>query len=184
MKIYSIASMILGFAPTTECFGMADFLVKIAREKTKIEIFEGVGLPTDTDNLPVGARASYLAELSPKANIDFLRTFNPMPKFISKLLVDEGEMKPLGHNPPKRSKNWRAIQAKLTNEIIKANSNSPDPAEGYLYFGNQNFTRRFCLCCVKSILSLQVLSLSVKTRNTLSSMHTPQNLMMKKIQSI
>ena len=152
--------MILGFAPTTECFGMADFLVKIAREKTKIEIFEGVGLPTDTDNLPVGARASYLAELSPKANIDFLRTFNPMPKFISKLLVDEGEMKPLGHNPPKRSKNWRAIQAKLTNEIIKANSNSPDPAEGYLYFGNQNFKKILPMLCQVNPFFASALTLS------------------------
>jgi hypothetical protein len=161
MKIYSIASLVLGFAPTAECFGVADFLVKIARDKTKIEIFEGVGLPNDTDNLPVGARASYLASLSPKANKDVLKTLlGDNRSFISERLLNTEEVKPLGLNPPKRSKNWESIQAKLTNEIIKPNMNSPDPTEGYLYFGNQNFKKILSMLCQVNPFFASALTLS------------------------
>lgn len=160
MKIYSIASLVLGFAPTAECFGVADFLVKMAREKTKIEILEGVGLPNDTDNLPLGAKAGYLATLSPKANKDFLKTIGSMPVFIGEQLLNTEEVKPLGPNPPKRSKNWRAIQAKLTNEIIKADMNAPDPVEGYLYFGNQNFKKILPMLCQVNPFFASALTLS------------------------
>ena len=161
MKIYSTAILVLGgFIPTAECFGVFNFLAKMAREKTKIEIFEGVGLPNDTDNLPVGAMASYLTELSPKANKDFLKTIGSMPVFIGEKLLNTGEVKPLGPNPPKRSENWRAIQAKLTNEIIKTKQNYPDPAEGYLYFGNQNFKKILPMLCQVNPFFASALTLS------------------------
>ena len=65
-----------------------DVMVQAIRKKTKIEVMEGVGLPTDTENLPVGKPITNFLQFSKKTNIDVAKTlFFPdgLKKFIDKL---------------------------------------------------------------------------------------------------
>ena len=155
MKIFSIATLALSLASTTQCFTMprlnlADFIVEAARVRTRLEILDGVGLPIDTDILPAGERFSNFFELSGKANIDVVTEVTGLTKEQSLGdLVDREvpQTKKPGMNPEKRNKHWLTLYARIINSIIKTSPNAPDPTEGYLYFGNQNFKENLALLC-------------------------------------
>ena len=57
-----------------------------------------------------------------------------------------GEEKPVDTMQP-RSKTFRQEYTKVINRHIKTNIDDPDPCEGYLYFGNQDYTKILPMLC-------------------------------------
>lgn len=171
MKFSSIAALTLTLAPTAQCFSamprfnIANFLVEAARKRTKLEILEGVGLPIDTDIIPTGQKFSNFFELSGKANVDVIKSLTALGGESLSSVVDEELTKNTKKslditNPPKRNKHWRRVQTEVINEIIKTSPNAADPTEGYLYFGNQNFTKNLALLCQVNPFFASALTLS------------------------
>jgi hypothetical protein len=162
MKIHSLATLTFALAaPAVAGFEFADAMVELIRKKTKVEIFEGVGLPTDTLNLPTGDRLKYLIKPAGTANKDFLGTSKGILSTISDNIIGTGDKKPINMmTPPKRSTNFRTIFAFMTNEVLKADKNSPDPAEGYLYYGGQNFVANLAMLIKTNPFMVSALTLS------------------------
>lgn len=142
-----------------------DFVVTAIRENTQVEIMEGVGLPTDTENMPIGKRLTNFLQFSSKTNSDVIGTLIKSDGLVSHIaaLPDSGEKKDLSkHIPvePKRSAFFRELFVTATNEVIKVNPSDPDPAEGYLYFGNRDFKTILPMLCQVNPFFASALTLS------------------------
>jgi hypothetical protein len=135
------------------------------RDRTQVEVMEGVNLPRDTENMPIGTPLTNFLQFSSKTNLDVAATvlkFGDLTKHMQ-ALPDSGEKKDLSkHIPvePKRSAFFRELFVMATNEVIKVDRNDPDPAEGYLYFGNRDFKTILPMLCQVNPFFASALTLS------------------------
>ena len=166
MKFSHIFTTVTGAVLTssgTDAFGVKlspiDALkaVKVLRRKGDPIMFPGVHLPR---SLSVQERIHNLLELQVKTNVDvFLQNF--LPKVVDESEIPAplnaldtspdfstllGEPKPKKDTEP-RSLAFRKIFEKLTNRAIKVDIDDPAPCEGYLYFGNQDYTKILPMLC-------------------------------------
>jgi hypothetical protein len=114
------------------------------RTNSEPKMFDDVHLPSDMN---IKDRLRNTAQFSIRTNIDVVTyaTGFDGPKKILTEFVPNSE-KP-GKETVPRSEGWRRVYASTTNGVIKVDPDDPDPCEGYLYFGNQNFCKSLGLLC-------------------------------------
>jgi hypothetical protein len=172
MKFHFFATLSLALLSGTDAFAakkfnpigfVVDASIQKLRKETALEILEGVGLPTDTENLPVGKRLTNFLQFSKATNVDVLNQIIPSDstqKLIASIVVDDPD-KDLGiEETAPRSEFFRRVYAQATNNIIKENPNDADPAEGYLYFGNRDFKKILPMLCQTNPFFASALTLS------------------------
>jgi hypothetical protein len=170
MKFNLFAALTLALSSSANAFSINNFNplniiskgVQNFRKATAIEIFEGVGLPTDTKNLPIGKRLTNFVQGSIVTNVDLLKQLF-LPSSATALIntvIDEDPTKDLSKHPEARSAFFRKIYEQSIKNIIKENPNDPDPAQGYMYFGNRDFKKILPMLCQTNPFFASALTLS------------------------
>lgn len=124
-------------------------------ERNSITVFDGVTLP-----LGFFGRLKNIHFLG-KTNFDvaeFLLGITSPDKVLEELITQKEE-KP-GMVKTERSRIWRQAFTIVENNVIKVKENDPDPTEGYLYFGNQDFKKILSLICKVNPFFASALTLS------------------------
>jgi hypothetical protein len=171
MKFHLLATTSLALLSGADAFAakkinpigyVVDATIQQLRRDTSIEIYEGVGLPTDTENLPVGKRLSNFLQGSIVTNVDVVSQLAKPTSTTSLIgkVITEDPIKDLGIKTAPRSEFFRRVYAQATNNVIKENPNDPDPAEGYMYFGNKDFKKILPMLCQTNPFFASALTLS------------------------
>lgn len=155
---------ILGLLRRLDPLGFFGRLIR--RDFLRIEILDGVGLPTSFDIMPVGGKIRNFAQLSKQTNINVgLNIIDGVFGRFGDLLeaFKEDEEKPLSKTIPVeavRSLTVREIFIHSINNVIKVDANSPDPTDGYLYFGNRDFKKILPMLCQSNPFFASALTVS------------------------
>lgn len=119
-------------------FGQA-IISKAMHKRFEYEVIPGISLPKDK---PFLSKVKNVLDLNFKTNIDVVGTLvkpGSTQNSIGKLLQDEERF------TPEDMKNFRILQQKAINNIIKVKKDDPGPMDGYLWFGNKNYVKNLGL---------------------------------------
>jgi hypothetical protein len=129
-------------------------------------VIEGVNLPTDIKNIPIGEFFKNFFRFSFIANFGILKDRTPVLNVMHKYIIelpktnDEKDLSKTIPVQPKRSAFFRELFVRATNEFIKDHFNDVDPSEGYLYFGNRDFKTILPMLCQVNPFFASALTLS------------------------
>jgi len=128
--------------------------------RNSIAVFDGVTLP-----LGFIGRLHNVRFLG-KTNVDVVKYLTGItsPDKVLEELITSKEEKP-GMEQTERSEIWRNAFSIIENNVIKSDRNSADPAEGYLYFGNQDYRKILKLICQVNPFFASALTLSSDKEN-------------------
>ncbi len=129
-------------------------------DRNSICVFDGISLP-----LGFLGRLHNVHFLG-KTNVDvveYLAGITSPDKVLEELITSKEE-KP-GMERTERSEIWRNVYSIIENNVIKTKRNNADPAEGYLYFGNQDYRNILKLICQVNPFFASALTLSSDKEN-------------------
>jgi hypothetical protein len=114
------------------------------RSNAEPKMFDDVHLPSD---MSIKDRLKNTAQFSIRTNIDVVSYgigFDGPKKLLREYITNKD--KP-GKETVRRDEGWRRVYVATINDVIKVKTDDPDPCEGYMYFGNQDYCKSLGMLC-------------------------------------